>query len=313
MRFSRRPLRASVVHVVAAFAPLVGCSDALDVDNWMTTTNPPPIPSCEVSKVPGCVPGVASHDAALDAGAGDASTNDATRPDSTVPDALTPMDAVVAEPYCPASAPLQGSACATAETCYYGPNCDTRPTRTARCSNARWDIIESTCNPPPIACPDAAPAEDATCSPGFGVSRCNYGSCDGGAELTYECSASCNALTQECSASTWKVAARCGTQVCPRDKPLKDTACFHPPGATCGYDLCSGAPSSIATCTSNGWSISQVSCNPPPLCPALTPAEGSACSIPAGVVCTFSLSVGGTVMGRCLGERWSLGPPDAGP
>ena len=320
MRFATRSLRTSVVRVVAAFAPLAGCSDSHEPMSEHTI-NPPAPPCWESSS--GCVPAVTENPPppVLDATTpppvpyhydANPPSIDPTKPVSLFRDAgwdsgpvpEPPADANVSTT-CPAQEPATGSACDVppAFGCSYGPLCDSRPTHQAECVQGKWQIYVSTCNPPPIPCPANAPTEGASCERGFGPPRCSYGTCDGGVA----------AASFECTASRWSVIERCGVPACPTDTPVSGAWCSYA-GPACGYGHCSGAPTVYASCTQGAWSLQRVSCNPPPpdTCPALAPAEGSSCSHNGGNTCVFSLSVGGQVLGDCVNGRWQLRAPDAG-
>ncbi|HEX6241699.1 MAG TPA: hypothetical protein VFZ61_12415 [Polyangiales bacterium] len=317
MRFSQRPLRASVIRVIAAFAPAVGCADTLEPE---VVGNPP---ACSSSNTPGCVPTVSANDAGATTSDASVDPDIATNPPpcggrdgpgcpppgtadaGPGVDATTPPDATVVDTACPVKAPLLGSVCSTSETCYYEPNCGTRPTRMARCIAGRWDIAQSTCNPPPpVMCPSAEPAEGAGCMPA-GENRCYYGSCDGGDA----------ARTYQCTGNAWQLIERCGKPACPSAAPMNGTPCgYAGPSCRYGMAICGGDPELVATCSAGVWSTLKPTClnPPPPECPGLAPAEGSSCALPPNYPCSFSLSAGGTVIGMCVEGQWKLGVADAG-
>jgi hypothetical protein len=305
MRFATRTLRSSVVRVVAAFAPLIGCSDFHE-PMPEPTSNPPPLGCGESGS--GCVPVVTENPPPppLDAG------RDAQIPEAGV-DAQQPSDAKLSidakvPGVCPAQEPARGSACDVdpEAACEYGPLCGPHLTRRAQCVQGAWQVAVSSCNPPPPSCPTAEPSEGAGCQQGWAPApkRCSYGSCDAGGAA---------AVAFECSGSSWTVVERCGIAACPSQTPSVGGACNYTGGA-CGYGNCAGAPTIYASCTQGAWSLQQVSCNPPPpsTCPALAPAQGSSCTHNGGSSCVFSLSVGGQVLGDCVNGRWELRTPDAG-
>lgn len=300
MNFARRTLRTSVVRVIAAFAPLAGCSDFHQPEDPIG--NPPP-PNCAEGST-GCVPVVTENPPppVVDATNPPPPSRDAgwdSGPDADAGDGNVPKT-------CPAQEPSTGGACAVPPNsgCTYGPFCESRPTHQAECVQGKWQIYVSTCNPPAIPCPENAPTEGASCERGFGPPRCSYGTCDGGVV----------AASFECAASRWSVVERCGVPACPKDTPASGAPCSYA-GPACGYGNCSGAPTIHASCTQGAWSLQHVSCNPPPppdTCPALAPAEGSSCTHNSGNTCVFSLSVGGQVLGDCVNGKWHLRAPDAG-
>jgi hypothetical protein len=316
MRFSRRPLRASVVHVIAAFAPIAACSDLLDLSEQDTQHNPP---RCATPQSVGCIAPPEWEDAGEETAAPDATLPDAAIVDAsprdasaTATDATAALDAVAPDTECPALPPIGGGACARPESqsCSYGPFCGSFPTRSANCRNGGWVMSQTSCNPPPPQCPEAAPTEGAGCDPGRGPNRCDYGRCDGGTAEVFECSLATDGGAP--TGASWHLVQRCGLPVCPSGRPVHNTACDLPTGSRCNYGLCEGQPVTVAHCMSGLWSVAHGSCNPPPLCPGLAPAEGSLCFQLPGQACTFSLSAGGTVIGTCVGGKWQLGVADAG-
>jgi hypothetical protein len=90
-------------------------------------------------------------------------------------------DAAIAS--CPAATPMSGSACdpSLSRTCSYG-DCLGRPTIEARCAGGVWQVLESSCNPPPPdagpppeVCPATAPTPDSPCT--YTGPGCTYGMC----------------------------------------------------------------------------------------------------------------------------------------
>jgi hypothetical protein len=213
------------------------------------------------------------------------------------------MDANLLVPTCPAQEPSADAACLASPSagCSYGASCGARH---ATCYDSHWRIFVSTCNPPFVPCPDAAPVEDSGCGGGLSLPRCTYGSCDGGAALSFEC-----------RNAAWYVAERCGRPTCPQQRPPQGSDCRYE-GPECAYDHCydEGTPRSFAQCVQGSWSVRQptLQCAPPAPCPALAPVQGSPCTRPRVLPCTFSLSVGGEVVGVCVDGAWQLRRLDAG-
>jgi hypothetical protein len=163
------------------------------------------------------------------------------------------------EESCPEAPPAQGAGCADLTLdCGYDPCTNERGVIGARCVDHAWQVDEDySCNPPPPEpeCPEELPELGAPCDEA-GMS-CNYG--DGHYEA--ECSdqliweVRCIQDAEECVLP--------GKQ-CPVEPPTQGESCTHT-GPSCGYYDCEGTPSLTADCVNGSWSLSEVSCNPPPI------------------------------------------------
>jgi hypothetical protein len=275
MRPLSRPLRSSVVRVIAAFAPLAGCADEPGL-----ISNPPNYPPTCVD-APGCVPPLQAIDSGL--------ARDAAREGGD--GALDARDTS-----CPTSQPADDAPCALAadKVCEYG-SCGGMPTGEARCKGGRWEVLISTCNPPFLPCPDAEPTPDTACERGWGPPLCTYGECDGGAAATFTCEDARWQVTRHCPAS----------DACPAQQPADQSPCSSP-GARCEYGDCYGYPTVLADCVTNSWRVAQLSCNPPPpdACPTLAPREGTFCQH-VGTSCGYEqpLSV---ERADCVNGSWRI-------
>lgn len=103
---------------------------------------------------------------------------------------------------CPSSEPSTGAYCNVAADrfCSY-PTSECCPDVEARCVDYTWEVLISSCNPPPPpACPEEMPEDGSDCAPadvcGYTVQTCNYGTCSEG---------SSDAFTAFCNGTTWSV------------------------------------------------------------------------------------------------------------
>jgi hypothetical protein len=109
-------------------------------------------------------------------------------------------------PVCPVDLPPQGTPCSLPADmmCNYEthPCC---PPKSARCASGVWEILISTCNPPPPPpCPVDPPAPGSSCAPTdpcgtYPFQECTYGTCPNGAAMT-------QAL---CNGDVWMVKSGC--------------------------------------------------------------------------------------------------------
>jgi hypothetical protein len=114
-----------------------------------------------------------------------------------------------AQPGCPPTTPAIGAPCVDGTVCSYsnGPCCP--PTET-RCVERKWQVLVSTCNPPPPRpCPDTPPLEGSSCGPVSDCSSsfqfCSWDTCGDGAPD----------VTATCSDAVWHVQANgCPTPDC---------------------------------------------------------------------------------------------------
>lgn len=80
---------------------------------------------------------------------------------------------------CPPTVPSGACDPSLSRTCSYG-DCLGRPTTEARCVGGMWEVVVSTCNPPP---PDAGPPPCPTAAPPTGAAcdaegqTCTWGTC----------------------------------------------------------------------------------------------------------------------------------------
>ena len=106
---------------------------------------------------------------------------------------------------CPTTMSGAGASCATGTVCTYpnGPCC---PASEARCVDGQWQILSSSCNPPPpMACPAVPPVAGSDCGPvdPCGASQyldCTWGTCPNGLSQT----------TARCDGNVWQVSYQCG-------------------------------------------------------------------------------------------------------
>ncbi len=210
----KKTLRSSFVVTVAATSALLGagCSDSA---------------------------GSSPADAPV---AGDASDVLTTGDVSDVPVVSDASDATALPdtnppPMCPAAAPSNGAPCTpgmAVQMCSYG-DCLGRPTTTARCATGTWEVVNSTCNPPPDV-PTDGPTDAVADAPDAPT--------DG---------------------PTDAVADAPDASPCPDAEPTMGATCASP-GASCMYGGCTpmGGRMTHATCDDTGhWSVGTIICNPP--------------------------------------------------
>ncbi len=88
-------------------------------------------------------------------------------------------------PECPNEQPTAGAGCAgVVEACFYG-DCYGVPTVEAKCTANGWQIVETTCNPPPPECPEQQPQQDAACT--YLGGGCDYKDCTDPAHILAKC------------------------------------------------------------------------------------------------------------------------------
>lgn len=126
------------------------------------------------------------------------------------------------------------------------------------------DLCEvESCNPPIVECPAAVPNSGDSCDPEVGT--CHY---------TDDCGSD---VPASCDDGSWSVEiATCNPPPpgdCPAELPAFGDAC-DPEVGDCTYtDECD--QQIIASCNGATWEIEAgASCNPPPPCPGILPAEG---------------------------------------
>lgn len=249
----RRTFRASVVSVAAAFAPSAGCHEepeARDIGN----------PPCTSG---GCVPAPTECPAVEPSAGGScdlANGDSCSYGERTVScrgntwHVAAPLDAAV-EAACPVDEPRANEPCSQPESldCSYRP-CNGLPSLSARCSEGRWSLAESSCNPPYMPCPEEPPVVDTTCTLwGTPEKLCSYPADDAGvAPVTYEC-----------ATGVWH---KLPAPVCPTLAPVAGAACA-PLAAPCKYGDCYGVPTIQAECVESAWQVAEQTCNPPPIEP----------------------------------------------
>lgn len=167
---------------------------------------------------------------------------------------------------CPFGKPIVGSACAPE-----GTNCDY-----SRCYEPYWEGGEfyycnkgtwqrggSSCNPPPPdpPCPAEEPRVGGSCTRSPLASKCQYRD---------DCPANPTDYgfnDYVCDAGVWVRPSPVYTVKCPATEPINGSACPcgpHMPSETCSYGDCYGTPTTTAACINGAWSVSRLSCNPPP-------------------------------------------------
>jgi hypothetical protein len=173
---------------------------------------------------------------------------------------------------CPTEQPVLGSACRVDPSAYceYGScTSSTRPI-VMKCTpdpstfneTSTWqESGGSTCNPPPV-CPEVA-YEGAPCKPGFGECRypdmCPAIPKDAPIYVSWGCFD--GKLVRRATTPDYVVA-------CPATAPRDGDPCLCAShyAAPCTYGDCGGTPTTTAQCDgkTNTWSVSTLSCNPPP-------------------------------------------------
>jgi hypothetical protein len=187
-------------------------------------------------------------------------------------------------PACPPSAPATDDPCVGALSCNYG-DCAGAPTTYARCESGRWQVAESSCNPPPpmTACPPTAPLPGAPCAIPNGGPVCTFGSCaDGGSFPTALCLDGRWALqTVTCEPTP--------VPVCPGAPPEQGAACGRPSFAPpCTWGDCNGAPTTFGACVGGRWEVNIRSCETPlPTCASTPAPQGSYCPGFFGASCEY--------------------------
>lgn len=128
-----------------------GCSPATTPDH------------CDYGTVPGC-PGLPATTAFCD--------ND-TLTWRLAPSSCNPPPV----PRCPESVPTSGTYCAGTIRCPYN-DCAGVPTTLATCTNQRWELEFTSCNPPPPTCPASPPEDTSDCTFPTAL-QCTWGDCNG--------------------------------------------------------------------------------------------------------------------------------------
>lgn len=205
---------------------------------------------------------------------------------------------------CPAAQPPSGARCDSAldrVSCNYGwSECLRGPEYTAICRDNSWQILAATCNPPPPTCPTATPSTGESCVLPSST-ECTYGDCFGAPNIY-----------ARCDAGRWQVAmASCNppAPACPAGRPTQGAPCDYPEGLPdCTYGSCAGSPTVFASCRGGRWSVSELSCNPPPIaCPPDAPFVGDACTQPSGGSCFYGTCAATPALRfSCESGRWSL-------
>lgn len=99
---------------------------------------------------------------------------------------------------------------------------------------------------------------------------------------------------------------------CPSVTPRHGDVCSG--DMSCEYGArCYDTPTTTARCTEGKWSVSHMSCNPPPppRCPTSEPSAGAACGVDTGMRCTYPDPCGPkgvTIDWFCKDGRWTEGP-----
>ena len=155
-------------------------------------------------------------------------------------------------------------------------------------SEVSCDDPNVACNPPIVDCPAVIPNGGDSCDPEVG--SCGYLD-DCGSEVT-----------ASCDDGSWSVdIGSCNPPPpgeCPAEAPAAGAPC-DPEVGSCSYaDEC--GQSFTVSCNGSSWEIDEpiASCNPPPPCPDILPAEGDPCE----------LSPGGTPVGCQYDIETACGP-----
>ena len=163
---------------------------------------------------------------------------------------------------CPDAPPEQGAACADLTLdCDYDPCTNERGTLAARCVDFAWEVEdEYSCNPPPPPpeCPEELPESGTSCDLAGMV--CSYAEGTLEAECKSEFTWDVRCAPEAADAATCMLPGK----ACPAEPPTQGATCTHT-GPSCGYYDCEGTPSLTADCINGHWSLSEVSCNPPPI------------------------------------------------
>jgi hypothetical protein len=239
MHFATRKLRSSVVNVVAAFAPLLGCSE-----EHQPESNPPNMPpGCEA---PGC-PGVETNPPeVIQTNPPEVIETSPPELDAGAPRSLTDGGDAGGPPPCPTVAPTEGSTCAghTAEACQYG-DCDGGAAGAAvayECDGSRWQVTQRCAN---TTCPSTRPIAGSACD--FVGALCEYSRC--GPVFN---------VTARCQSGAWNVNEfSCNPPpppLCPEPTPVQGADCNHATGSTCYVALSSGAIIP-ADCVNGRWQV----------------------------------------------------------
>jgi hypothetical protein len=272
-----RGFRRSVVHVVAAFAPVAGC-DLLD--QTRVIRNPP---ACDSSEPDGCFPPAEicpeelpkpGAECTTEGQSCDYDTGNTSETRTVCQGGRWTFHAVTVNPPaydpCPTTLPQDDAPCHVSpdEECYFDGACGPQ-TYYAFCNGGRWAVAPLSCNPPECgvdtdcACPEDAPPAGNPCDlPADTV--CTYLYCDefptqsatcvdGFWEITYT---SCNPPPPECG-----VDIDCE---CPEEPPVSGGLCQLPTSEPCYYGDCFGGPTIDAQCVNGLWEVGHISCNPPP-------------------------------------------------
>ncbi len=186
---------------------------------------------------------------------------------------------------CPASAPSDGTACATSERCVYKNVCGQLDV--ALCVGSKWQYYIAKCPPPP-GCPPGPPPMGAPCTQPI---KCPY---------TNKCGVDFHAV---CDGKGWFIERppHCPELGCPAEPPASR--------ATCSGDIECIWPNACGTrdfakCTGGYWVVDR-SCTPAG-CPALTPLPGQPCPQP-DVSCEYKTGCeGGVRTVKCAGGAWSV-------
>jgi hypothetical protein len=266
-RFPAASFRRSVIRVAAAFTAVPGC--AIDHDANGKDIDEVNPPTCEEgSTAAGCMPSAECTDTPPESGA---------------------------------SCPEEGAVCYY-DSCTTPDNVDE-----ARCTDGRWSLGQSSCNPPePPECPHAEPEEGAACSLAADM-WCSYGDCGGTPRIDATCIDGAWSVIENSCNPPWP-------EGCPEQPPVTGDACYGLTlGAVCAYGDCHGEPTITATCGAEGFEVSEIECNPTPLlCPDDAPQADTMCPEP-GVLCTYDLhdplcENGGasTLRAECFDGLWAL-------
>jgi hypothetical protein len=211
--------------------------------------------------------------------------------------------------------PEQGAPCAEeGATCNYDFCSREDGVSMAVCKDSQWDLVTAvgSCNPPSQmqTCPEQTPEDGTPCSL-VGDMVCSYGDCGG-----------VSRVDAVCGDGSWAVYENsCNPPLpeCPDEAPKEGDPCSEVE-AHCSYGDCEGTPTITADCievTINEggpldlhWSVSEVSCNPPPLplCPETPPEDDTACVTPE-LFCQYNnqpeCGAGAwTVDASCTEGRW---------
>lgn len=158
---------------------------------------------------------------------------------------------------CPAAEPTHLAPCSGDLSCNYG-DCGGSATTTAHCESGHWQVMRSSCNPPPPDwCPPSAPASGSSC---FSEGQwCEYmDRCVPSGQVSFTC-----------KSGRWQGSFMTPTAACPTTPPVDGTSCAECAGRypeTCVYEYCGTYPSREAICNpvTKTWSTRWSSCNPPP-------------------------------------------------